>query len=127
MNLWKNFKLYPKAIVAGVSASFVLSTIGGVVVAMLVSPDLTDVREAVALVAGLAIVALGGFVTSAMSPSSKFGNASAYGLVEIAIALLFNVFFTYPLLLNVVSILLTIPASFLGAYLDSRRVLTMKS
>jgi hypothetical protein len=113
----KNMKIHPKAIILGTIADLGLSIVivpfGFGFFGIGHSPYLYEWS----LSFGLIATAIGGYITTWISPSSKAFNVLIYCSIEILISIPFVLFMPGPLWFNVASIVLLIPASFVGSYI----------
>lgn len=110
-------KIYSSAILYGLLTNILVAILAALVIGLFLGTNINESNVSIAaLIFGIVGGVLGGLVTSFKAPTSKFFNVLLLVIIEILIAFVLNLFITYPVWLNVVSILLIIPTNFLGAY-----------
>ncbi|HUO50186.1 MAG TPA: hypothetical protein VMU25_01285 [Candidatus Paceibacterota bacterium] len=116
-------KLHPFAILLGVITDLVLSVVVGLIVSGFAGLDNhnSSFFAAWSLLLGLAALAVGGYVTAWRAISSKLFNATIFGIIEMLVGLGALVISPpMPIWFVVSSLILTVPAGLLGAYIVVR-------
>ena len=110
-------KAHPRSILLGTITDVVLSFGAGLLLPLFGIYGSSPYLPYWSLVLGLIAVAIGGCVTAWRSSSAKVFNTIIFAAIQILIGVLGALFVPAPNWFNIASVVLTIPAALLGAYL----------